>query len=221
MKLEEDGERHRKRVKTYNVPGHVHFLTFSCYRRMPLLTNDAWRSWLADAITAACGEHDMALWAYVFMPEHVHLLVKPRRAKYDMSAFRKRIKQSSAKRIINSLKNQNTSMLKRLAVDERPGKRCFRFWQEGPGYDKNIWCIEKALEKAVYCHMNPAIRKLVKSPGQWRWSSFRWLEQGKRDGEPIPLSLWDERLRDDLGGPALAAYNRSQWHQFIKRTARP
>ena len=34
---------HRKRVRHYNEPGHCHELTFSCYRRMPLLTNDDWR----------------------------------------------------------------------------------------------------------------------------------------------------------------------------------
>jgi hypothetical protein len=34
---------HRKRVKHYHQPGEFHELTFSCYRRMPLLTNDLWR----------------------------------------------------------------------------------------------------------------------------------------------------------------------------------
>ncbi len=34
---------HRKTIKHYHEPGDFHELTFSCYRRMPLLTNDAWR----------------------------------------------------------------------------------------------------------------------------------------------------------------------------------
>jgi putative transposase len=41
---------HRKRVKHYHDPGHVHELTFSCYHRWPLLTNDAWRKILAENI---------------------------------------------------------------------------------------------------------------------------------------------------------------------------
>jgi len=86
---------HRKRVKTYNIPNHAHFLTFSCYRRMPLLTNDCWRAWLAEAIRQACQLHATALWAYVFMPEHVHLLVKPRREQYDVSHFRKSLNRAS------------------------------------------------------------------------------------------------------------------------------
>ena len=211
----------RKRVKTYHVPGHAHFLAFSCYRRMPLLTNNIWRTWLAQGVTAACHEHDMALWACVFMPEHVHVLVKPRRTVYDVSAFRRQIKQSAAKRILNALKRKNAALLKRLLVQERPGKLCFRFWQAGPGHDQNIWSLEKAWEKAVCCHLNPVKRKLVKSAELWRWPSFRWLEQGKRHGEPLPVNDWDERLSDDPDGPALAAYSRSQWHQFHERTARP
>jgi len=30
----------RKRNKKYNIIGHAHFLTFSVYKRLPLLTND-------------------------------------------------------------------------------------------------------------------------------------------------------------------------------------
>jgi len=33
---------HRKRNKKYNLEGHAHFLTCSCYRRLPLFTNDTW-----------------------------------------------------------------------------------------------------------------------------------------------------------------------------------
>jgi putative transposase len=39
----------RKRGKHYHLSGEFHELTFSCYRRLPLLTNDPWRRWLAEA----------------------------------------------------------------------------------------------------------------------------------------------------------------------------
>ena len=38
-----DRPRHRKLVKHYHEPGDFHELTFSCYKRTPLLTNDDWR----------------------------------------------------------------------------------------------------------------------------------------------------------------------------------
>jgi putative transposase len=70
-------EMYRKKVKHYHEAGDFHELTFSCYRRMPLLTNDLWRMDLAEAIDRSMFRHRFALVAYVFMPEHVHLLVTP------------------------------------------------------------------------------------------------------------------------------------------------
>ena len=29
-------------------------------------------------------------------------------------------------------------------------------------------------EKINYCHNNPVVRNLVQTPGEWRWSSYRW-----------------------------------------------
>ena len=45
-----------KRVKSYNTPGHAHELTFSCFRRLPLLNRDRTRQWLLDAIEQAALE---------------------------------------------------------------------------------------------------------------------------------------------------------------------
>ena len=68
---------HRKRIRHYHDPGHVHELTFSCYHRWPLLTNDVWRGMLAESIDRAMQGHPYRLTAFVFMPEHVHLMIYP------------------------------------------------------------------------------------------------------------------------------------------------
>ncbi|MBE7466612.1 MAG: hypothetical protein HS116_24345 [Planctomycetes bacterium] len=86
------------------------------------------------------------------------------------------------------------------------------------GLDKTMWRLAKAIEKAVYCPRNPVERKRVRSPEAWRWSNFRWLELGKKEQEPMAVDDWNERLRDDPDGEALAAYTRSQWRQCLKGT---
>ena len=103
-----------KRVKHFNLAGHIHFLTFSCYRRMPLLAHDLWCSWLAESISRSLEKHNVALWAYVFMPDHVHLLVRPRSDIYDISDFLRSMKISSAKRILNSFREQHSPILDKL-----------------------------------------------------------------------------------------------------------
>src|SRR3989442_8319277 len=76
--------QHRKRCKSYNIPGQAHELTFSCFRRLPLLSRDRTRRWFVDAMEAARREQALSLWAYVIMPEHVHLLLCPRERDYEV-----------------------------------------------------------------------------------------------------------------------------------------
>jgi len=68
-------EPHRKRIRHLHEPGDIHEFTFSCYRRMPLLTNNAWRTQLSRSVDEACQSVGCLLAAFVYMPEHVHLLV--------------------------------------------------------------------------------------------------------------------------------------------------
>jgi hypothetical protein len=46
-------------------------------------------------------------------------------------------------------------------------------WQR-KGYDMNIWTLKKRDEKLNYMHDNPVKRGLVKQPGDWPWSSWRF-----------------------------------------------
>ena len=173
-----------------DTPGHLHFYTFSCYRRLPLLTNELWRGWLAESIAHARQKLEIDLWAYVFMPEHVHLLLKPRKENYRISEFMQLAKHPMARRVANSLKKNNSPLLKQLEVEELDGSIKHCYWQPGGGHDVNILSVKKAIEKADYCHRNPVKRRLVQSPDQWKWSSFRWIEQGKRENEPLTVDDW-------------------------------
>jgi putative transposase len=188
----EPNEPHRKRNKKYDTPGHARFLTFSCYRRLPLLTNDVFRQWLADSIRKQCDACEIALWAYVFMPEHVHLLLKPRREVHDLADFEQRAKLSWSRKMLVHLKRTASPLLNSLKVGTG-----YRLWQAGGGHDLNIWTQKKAIEKAEYCHNNPVKRRLATSPELWRWSSFRSLVQGRSEDEPLRIDPWDERLLDE------------------------
>jgi putative transposase len=165
---------HRKLVKHFHEPGDLHELTFSCYKRQPLLTNDLWRQQLACYIDAAGKEFEINLVAFVLMPEHVHLLVVPNGHEPKIDQYLARIKQPFSKWVKRLLTETESALLDRLNVHERPGKTCFRFWQEGPGYDRNL-TTPAVIEAAVdYLHMNPVRRGLVKLAIDWKWSSARW-----------------------------------------------
>jgi REP-associated tyrosine transposase len=162
---------HRKTVKHFHEPGHLHELTFSCYQRLPLLTNDDWRRRLSTSIDAAGDEVMIQLVAFVYMPEHVHLHVYPLQDSSSISLYLARVKQPFSKQVKAILVEKRAALLKRLTVQERPGKTCFRYWQEGPGLDRNLFSVD-AIEASVdYIHTNPVKRGLCRRAVDWKWSS--------------------------------------------------
>jgi putative transposase len=161
----------RKRCKRYNVPGHGHYLTFSCYRRRSLLNLDGVYMNLAKSLSKACIRYDVALRAYVFMPEHVHLLVWPRQKEYSISKFLLAVKQPVARWVLRYHKQHQTRSLEQMATGQ--SKRPYQFWQAGGGYDRNIVSRDEALDVMNYIHLNPVRRKLVERPKDWCYCSYK------------------------------------------------
>ena len=165
---------HRKQVRHSHEPGDLHELTFSCYRRMPLLTNDHWRSLLCESIDRAVTKQEFRLVAFVLMPEHMHLLVYPTTNPVRIDRLLSAIKEPHFVRIRRLLEDNNSPLPDKLMVRERPGKWSFRYWQEGPGYDRNFNTEAATLAAIDYIHLNPVRRGLVERIEDWRWSSARW-----------------------------------------------
>src|SRR5258708_12030819 len=55
--------------------GDLHFVTFSCYRRLPLLRTIHARNLFVRALGAIRERYKFLLVGYVVMPDHVHLLI--------------------------------------------------------------------------------------------------------------------------------------------------
>src|SRR5438105_3542553 len=117
----------RKRCRRYNEPGHAHELTFSCYGRLPLLSRDRTRGWLMEAIDEARTSERFDLWAYVIMPEHVHILIRPREPGYEISRILWRIKRPVGRRAIGYLRVHDSPFLARLRVTRGDGTQETRF----------------------------------------------------------------------------------------------
>jgi putative transposase len=179
--------RHRRR---FNLPGHAHSLTFSCYSRIPFLDSERTCLWLRDAIDEARVEQAFELWAYVFMPEHVHLLVHPRRVDYDIALILQAIKEPVGRRAIGFLERHSRVWLRR--VTRQRGNRVERlFWQSGGGYDRNIETPAVLQAEIQYIHMNPVRRGLVQRAVDWKWSSAGHYELGIHGPLAIDPIPWD------------------------------
>jgi len=134
----------------------LHFVTFSCWRRQPLLASDSAKRVFEVALEKTRRSYHWLVFAYVVMPEHVHLLVnEPERG--SLAKALQVLKQSVARRLI--------------------GDRA-HFW-EARYYDFNVFSAKKRVEKLRYIHRNPVKRGLVERPEEWVWSSFRHYATGE------------------------------------------
>lgn len=181
--------KHRKTIRHFHEPGQLHEFTFSCFQRRPLLTNNDWRRRLARHIDAACDAQQIDLVAFVYMPEHIHLLTCPRQPDPNLGRFLAQIKQPFSKEIKELLIEHQSLLLNTLVVQERPGKFCFRYWQEGPGYDRNVTTVKVVLKSIDYIHENPVRRGLCAKAIDWLWSSARYYHAvpPKQQHPDLPL----------------------------------
>ena len=144
----------------------MHYITWSCYRRQPLLGTARRRDAFLRILEQVRQKYDFRVVGYVVMPEHIHLLISEP-AVGDPSIVMKVLKQRVARRL---LARRRTRRAQPGLWDELPSPR--HFWQKR-FYDFNVWSRRKEIEKLRYMHRNPVKRGLVERPELWCWSSFR------------------------------------------------
>jgi putative transposase len=164
-----------RRLKRYHQARDLHFLTFSCYRRQPLLASAQAKKLFEIALEKSRVHYGFFVTGYVVMPEHVHLLIsEPERG--TLASAVQAIKQSVSRKMITTDGH---------------------FWQTRY-YDFNVYTPHKRIEKLRYIHRNPVKRGLVERPDEWQWSSFRHYATGEEGIVEIE-SWWTATKRERRG----------------------
>jgi REP-associated tyrosine transposase len=163
-------------VKRINDPNHARFLTFSTFRQINLFVDDSMKDAFAQQLDRSVHRHGVLLYAWVLMPNHVHLIVREPKAG-DLEPFLKTLKTGFAKRMVGHLREIDSPLLAMIAIQNG-----HRFWQRGGGYDRNINSDSEFDDKVGYIHMNPVRAGLVDRPIDWKWGSARWWG-GERENE--------------------------------------
>ena len=166
-----------RNLKRYYGAGHLHFVTFSCYRRLPLLASPLRRDLFLRVLEATRKKYEMVGVGYVVMPEHVHLLVDEPR-KQNLSVALKALKQSVSRQVLRQLRTKSHTCTARVGHPHPHPDSPPHFWQ-ARFYDFNVWSAKKRMEKLRYMHRNPVTRGLVPKPELWQWSSFRHYLNGE------------------------------------------
>jgi len=143
------------------VPGLPHHVTQRGNGRAQTFFGDADYALYRDLLAASCRAAEVAIWAWVLMPNHVHLILVPRDA--------------------DGLRRALAPVHRRYAghVHAREG-RTGHFWQ---GRFGAVAMDEDHLGAALrYVALNPVRARLVDDARDWRWSSVHAHLAARDDG---------------------------------------
>jgi putative transposase len=158
--------------------GQLHFITCSCYRRLPLFASARARNLFVKILGEVRDRYGFSLAGYVVMPEHIHVLIgEP--SKGTPSTVMQVLKQRVSRRLRRKPRKKVSDRQLRLPFRDAHNFLP-QFWQPR-FYDFNVWSQKKFVEKLQYMHLNPLKRKLVAHPSDWPWSSFSFYA-GKDSG---------------------------------------
>jgi putative transposase len=182
--------KYRKRCERWDMPWRAHHLTFSCFHEKPFFNGKQSPVWFIEALDNARRKAPFDLWAWVIMPEHIHLVLLPAE-QTTISEILYHLKKPMTTRVLAWLRKNDPSFLSHMLDVQPNGESYHRFWERGGGYDRNLRSVEDIHEKIKYVHLNPVRRKLVERPEDWAWSSYRTAMEGlntpiRLDRESLP-----------------------------------
>ena len=130
-------------LKRLHNSGQAHFLTFSCYHRLPLLANMHMEDTFLRALEQTRQRFEMHVFGYVVMPEHIHLLVSEPAAGLlpsFMQILKRKVSRPARRQVISAA--------------EMP-----HFWLER-SFDHNVRNHQGFVTQLRYIHRNPVKRGL-------------------------------------------------------------
>jgi REP element-mobilizing transposase RayT len=116
----------------------------------------------------------MKLYAFVIMPNHIHLIVKLMQ-EYTLSNMMRDFKRHTARQIIRQfIAREESSKLELLQKLNKDSRQEYKVWEDR--YDaRDVFSIEFLEQKMDYVHHNPCQPhwNLAALPEDYPWSSAR------------------------------------------------
>ncbi|HFD87573.1 MAG TPA: hypothetical protein ENJ35_07850 [Gammaproteobacteria bacterium] len=163
-----------KRVSS--KPDHLYFITTAAIRHAHLFQRDVIKRILVDSLNTGRILGQFALYAFVIMPNHIHIIIQCLNGYKPQDVVRE-YKKATAKLILRQFEAEgNDEILEALAeVVSRTHKQQFAVWR--PEYQaKPIFSRQFLLQKLTYIHNNPLQPhwRLAERPEDYVWSSARF-----------------------------------------------
>ena len=164
--------------------------------RLSVFRTDVIKKIACEALDEARNSGRFALYAYVIMPDHLHVVTDSARSSADTLRF---INGIIGHRVIVHLKERGyESSLLKLRQETKPRHYLHSLWDHHPNV--RLLLTEKMLmERVHYVHDNPVRAQLVERAEDYRYSSVRCWNGRPRNDEPLLMDLdrikWRRGLR--------------------------
>ncbi len=161
----------------FRKPEAAYFVSFATVNWVDVFTRDIYLSILADALTYCRKNKGMELYAYVFMPNHVHLLF--RSLNNDPSGLIRDFKGFTSRKLLDCIKDnpresRKEYLLKQFedAGSKNSNVNKYQFWQQN---NKPIEVYSQVVveQKVDYIHNNPVEEGFITDAVDWKYSSAR------------------------------------------------
>jgi putative transposase len=169
-----------------------YFLTAVAKDRLLVFRTDQLKDIASKALEEARKSGKFALYAYVIMPDHSHLITDSARSSEDTLRF---INGIIGHRVISHLKEKGyeNSLLK-LRQETKRRHYQHSLWDHHPNV--RLLLTEKMLmERVHYIHGNPVRAGLVERAEDYRYSSVRCWKGKPLEDEPLLMGIGNIKWR--------------------------
>ena len=168
-------------------PTHLYFVTASICGWKHLFVEPTYSQIILDSLVWLQKEKRILLFAFVIMPSHLHLILKPEQK--EIAGILKDFGSFTAHAILRQLREH---LLQFFHTQRRDTRHQHSIWRDIQA--KNIYSHEFLSEKMEYLHSNPISKDwhLVKERGDYRYSSACFYDNG--DTPIIPITDINEWL---------------------------
>jgi REP element-mobilizing transposase RayT len=163
--------------------------------RLPVFRTDALKDVACRALYEARKSGKFGLYAYVIMPDHLHVVTDSARSSEETLRFTNGI---IGHRVIGDLKERHCeSSLAKLRQETKRRNYRHSLWDHHPNV--RLLLTEKMLmERVNYLHQNPVRAGLVESAEDYRCSSVRCWSGKPLEDEPLLVDIDQIKWRRSL-----------------------
>jgi len=150
--------------------GNIEFFTVTCLNWQTLLKEDKHKQIILDSLAFLTKDQRIWLYAYVIMPNHMHILWRKQNDWIEKNVQQNFLKYTAQQIKFSLLKDNPNELAKYTSTQS---DRQFQFWERRP-YRTRIFTRAVAEQKINYMHFNPVKAGLCKLPEDYLFSSAQY-----------------------------------------------